>query len=300
MNRDIRLSVGFWDHWKTIKLKRILGYEGIESLLRLWEFAAQFHTRGILTGMDIDEIEIAAKWNGERGFFVKTLADKKVRFLDISNGIYSLHDWEDHQGFIFYSENRKKQAKKAIAVRYARQRVNTDSNTDSNTECNTPSPFPSPIPKDIKEKEPPLLSPPTQSLSLLPKDYHLPEYQELRNTALEILHDLNKIFGKKYPDFYDGVSVIMDRLSEGRPREDFTRIMSTKLHDPHFKANKNLYRPETLFAADKFETYLYENPEDYDGQRTGNNRGDSLKHLYLQRPEGERARMPGAEDDPEF
>lgn len=36
MNNDIRLSVGFFDHPKIIKLERQLGLEGVTALLRLW------------------------------------------------------------------------------------------------------------------------------------------------------------------------------------------------------------------------------------------------------------------------
>ena len=39
MNSDIRLSVSFWDHWKTVVLKEDLGYQGVESLQRLWCFS---------------------------------------------------------------------------------------------------------------------------------------------------------------------------------------------------------------------------------------------------------------------
>ena len=148
MSKDIRIALGFWEHWKTVKVKRILGVEGIESLMRLWDFAAQFHTKGILEGMDIDEIEIAAKWNGERGKFVTTMADDKIRFLDKNNGFFMLHDWEEHQGFIFYSEERSKKAKKAVSVRIAGQKDKSKRSSERSSERSSPSPSPSPK-KDI-------------------------------------------------------------------------------------------------------------------------------------------------------
>ena len=68
MNSDIRLSIGFLDHPKTVKLQRQLGEAGVLSLLRLWLWAAQNRPSGILIGMDEDDIEIAARWEeGERG-----------------------------------------------------------------------------------------------------------------------------------------------------------------------------------------------------------------------------------------
>ena len=57
MNSDIRLSVGFFDHPKIIKLERQLGLEGVTALLRLWLWAAQNRPSGILSGMDGEDIE---------------------------------------------------------------------------------------------------------------------------------------------------------------------------------------------------------------------------------------------------
>mgnify|MGYP000243346383 CR=1 FL=1 len=60
MNRDIRLSVGFFDHPKIIKLERQLGYEGVIALIRLWLWVAQNRPSGLLSGMDDEDIAIAA------------------------------------------------------------------------------------------------------------------------------------------------------------------------------------------------------------------------------------------------
>lgn len=163
MSKDIRIALGFWEHWKTVKVKRILGVEGIESLMRLWDFAAQFHTKGILEGMDIDEIEIAAKWNGERGKFVTTMADDKIRFFDKNNGFFMLHDWEEHQGFIFYSAERSKKAKKAVSVRIAGQKDKSQRSSERSSERSSPSPSPSPSP----EKDISFVSKKTETNSLL-------------------------------------------------------------------------------------------------------------------------------------
>ena len=57
MNSDIRLSIGFLDHPKTVKLQRQLGDAGILSLLRLWLWTAQNRPSGILIGMDDDDID---------------------------------------------------------------------------------------------------------------------------------------------------------------------------------------------------------------------------------------------------
>ena len=59
---DIRLSVDFFQHPKTIKLERRLGIEGVKALLSLWMWDAQNRPDGVLSGMDPEDIEIAAGW----------------------------------------------------------------------------------------------------------------------------------------------------------------------------------------------------------------------------------------------
>lgn len=94
MNRDIRLAIGFFDHPKTIKLERQLGLQGVVSLVRLWLWAAQNRPDGVLSEMDVDDIEIAARWNGEQRALYDVLT--KLRFVDTVDGEPHLHDWKDH------------------------------------------------------------------------------------------------------------------------------------------------------------------------------------------------------------
>ncbi len=93
MNSDIRLSIGFLDHPKTVKLQRQLGEAGVLSLLRLWLWAAQNRPSGILIGMDEDDIEIAARWEGEKGAF--NAVATRLRFLDTLEGTYRIHNWTE-------------------------------------------------------------------------------------------------------------------------------------------------------------------------------------------------------------
>lgn len=99
MNKDIRLSVGFLDNYKTIKLQRRLGDKGVLSLLQLWLWVAQNRPDGTLTGMDPEEIEIVARWgNTEEESFFEVI--KELTLLDIvcHNGVdtYVIHDWREH------------------------------------------------------------------------------------------------------------------------------------------------------------------------------------------------------------
>ena len=93
MNKDIRLSVSFFHHPKTIKLQSILGPEGILSLLRLWCYAGYRKPDGDLSNMTPEEIENHISLVVyPRGKFVKTLID--VKFLDPN---LTLHNWSKHQ-----------------------------------------------------------------------------------------------------------------------------------------------------------------------------------------------------------
>lgn len=104
MNSDIRLSVGFFDHPKIIKLERQLGLEGLTALLRLWLWAAQNRPSGILSGMDEEDIEIAARWKGEPRAFNGVITCLKL--LDDMGGMFQIHDWQEHNAWQSDAENR--------------------------------------------------------------------------------------------------------------------------------------------------------------------------------------------------
>lgn len=103
MNTDIRLSCGFWSHPKTKRLVKRLGLEGVRSLQVLWLWAAQERPSGCLSGMDAEDIELAADWNGEDGkFFAECLG----RWIDEAEDGFCLHDWEDHNAWASEAEFR--------------------------------------------------------------------------------------------------------------------------------------------------------------------------------------------------
>lgn len=104
MNSDIRLSVGFFDHPKIIKLERQLGLEGITALLRLWLWAAQNRPSGILSGMDEEDIEIVARWNGEARAFNDAV--RRLKLLDAVGDMFQIHDWQEHNTWQSEAENR--------------------------------------------------------------------------------------------------------------------------------------------------------------------------------------------------
>lgn len=104
MNSDIRLSVGFFDHPKIIKLERQLGLEGVTALLHLWLWAAQNKPSGILSGMDEEDIEIAARWKNEPGAFNGVVT--RLKLLDAMGDMFQIHDWQEHNTWQSEAENR--------------------------------------------------------------------------------------------------------------------------------------------------------------------------------------------------
>lgn len=113
---DIRLKCGFHDHPKTVKLIRKIGFEGVFSLTKLWCWAAENRPKGDLSGLDVDDIEIAAGWNGEQGKFLSAI---KSGWL---NEDMILNSWEEEQGFIFHSDERREKARNAAASRWNKRK----------------------------------------------------------------------------------------------------------------------------------------------------------------------------------
>lgn len=108
MNTDIRLSVGFWQHPKTRKTAKRLGLEGVRSLQILWLWAALNRPDGNLSGMDWEDIELAADWSGEeRTFFDFCLGI----WIDEAPEGYVLHDWKAHNSWASEADERSDKAR---------------------------------------------------------------------------------------------------------------------------------------------------------------------------------------------
>jgi hypothetical protein len=181
LNSDIRLSITFRDHPKIVKLHKLLDDSGIASLVILWAYTAAHRHKGGLYGMDVLDVEIAARWSGENGALVKTLHD--LRLLDCAacppreswepHDIVlpvGIHDWRDWQGWAFFSDERSARASKAAEARWREQakkdalcgshkkkmrnasKTNAGSNATS-TKIDAPSPAPSPAPPPKKVEQ---------------------------------------------------------------------------------------------------------------------------------------------------
>ncbi len=163
MNTDIRIKCNFPQHIKTRKLIKKLGYEGFYSLVSLWCYAAQSKPKGILN-MSIEDIAFAANWQGDAEMFVTALL--QCGFLEkIDGGVLALHDWEQHNRYVYYAEERTKVARELADKRWHKKRYGLNKPSDANGIANrmqkalpsvcegqcqpyapSPSPFPSPSP----------------------------------------------------------------------------------------------------------------------------------------------------------
>lgn len=124
---DIRVDVNFFKHPKTIKLERQCGLDGIKCLLMLWMWAAQNRPEGNLKGMNEEDIELVAEWRGEKGALLAALTG--LRWLDATDGQYSLHNWADRNAWVASSVTRGDKARLSRMARsypelYARLQAN--------------------------------------------------------------------------------------------------------------------------------------------------------------------------------
>lgn len=84
----------------------------------------------------------------------------------------------------------------------------------------------------------------------------------------EIIEDLNALSGRKFDYRIASTrSLIAARFREGRTLEDFKAVNRNKLGFLKDDQNSKYYRPETLYSAKHFESYLNEVPVDPEAWR---------------------------------
>lgn len=163
MKVDIRIAVDFPKHPKTVRLRNELGSEAVDALLQLWCYAAQRRTKGILHDMDHEDFRIASGYRGSIKKFLGAL--QRVGFMDRWEGVWVLHDWPDHQPFIFYKDERSRQSKRAAKKRWGngdndlpdapRNAEAMPDGCGSHTKRNAPLPLPIPSPTPLPNNGPP-------------------------------------------------------------------------------------------------------------------------------------------------
>jgi hypothetical protein len=172
MNSDIRIKSNILTNPKIKKFVKEVGEIGIIKLLRLWLFTAEHRPKGILYDISDDDLREIL------GYSAGSLADSsaesdnqlssnmisaqlKYKFIEKDKkGVYSVHDWSEHNPYAFFAPERSEQAKRASLSRHnIRTSAQTSNQLSSKRKSaklkhqisSAPSPIPSPAPKG-KEK----------------------------------------------------------------------------------------------------------------------------------------------------
>ena len=148
MATDYRVEFDFPDHPKTRRLIRACGADGVLALMRLWAFAGRYRAKGVLYDMSCEDIAIAARWPSEPATaakFVEALLESG--FLDkTTDSIHVLHDWEEHNPYLFHREERSLRAKHAAQSRWGKDLADAPGTKRHNAPSPTPTPSPDPTP----------------------------------------------------------------------------------------------------------------------------------------------------------
>ena len=117
MNTDFRISVGYFEHPKIMKLERRLGEVAVLAHIRLLRFASMNKPDGILNEMDAEEIADAAKYKGDAETFLSTLVSVRLLDQDEAGGL-TLHDWATWNPWAAGHAARSDKAKAAATARW--------------------------------------------------------------------------------------------------------------------------------------------------------------------------------------
>ncbi|GAM11253.1 hypothetical protein OR1_03564 [Geobacter sp. OR-1] len=100
-----------------------LGEDGTGFLVDLWIAVALDRPNGVLSGLDDVDIALMAGWEGDSKQFVSALIE--TGFIDQDcDGMYSVHDWVEHNGYASAAAVRSEAARKAAHAKWSKKQVN--------------------------------------------------------------------------------------------------------------------------------------------------------------------------------
>lgn len=165
ITEDIRVSIMIFENRKIRRLMKEFGDAGLVKLLRLWTYAAKNRPKGILYDMDHEDLTevmgfvlnshlgTAESENEQCSKLISAMLNLKLLEKDDS-GTISIHDWREHNGYVFFAPERSEQARKAALTRHHKK----GSPQKTNGQCskgeramlnakssNAPLPYPSPM-----------------------------------------------------------------------------------------------------------------------------------------------------------
>ena len=258
VNKDIRIDLGFFDHRKTRKLVSRFGLEAAWGLLRLWAFAARDRPSGVLAGMTAVDVAMEMRVSLDPDELVGYMTSDDCRWLDMVDGVYSIHGWSEHNPWAAGAQDRSDasrfsrmakthpqifkdlQAKGVRAVSTEEYQSLTKPQRIVNAAL---SPAPSPAPKS--------------------KDMSKPK--KLANPSVRVLQEyLVSAFEKRY-----GVSPVMNYAAIGKQllvlldRERFTEDAIRELIDWFLTSPKagDHPTPAAAISVDTVQRWQIANPE---------------------------------------
>lgn len=102
MAYDIRLSTNYHEHHKILRLRELCGAEGVIAHQKLMFYAREQRPDGVFRGLDKEDLCLIIRYEcttvESRSFVVDSMI--KLKLLDVdSDGVISLHDWQDHNPY---------------------------------------------------------------------------------------------------------------------------------------------------------------------------------------------------------
>lgn len=169
---DLNVSLSYHNHRKTKRLIAALGRDADVLPLRLWAYVGDAHPEdGKLIGYTVSEIESFMGWRGHEGKAVEAFVT--TGWLEVIEGGYKVHDWEEHQGHLAAFKIRGKAAatarweKARLCIKHATSIPQAMLETCSDGRTERTDVYPNTHTREDKKVEP-------------PPEAHIPTAEELQ------------------------------------------------------------------------------------------------------------------------
>jgi hypothetical protein len=129
----VQLEASYWRHPKTLKLIELLGRFADIYPPRLWSWAAQYRTSGVLASAK--ELALACDYRGNADKLLGAMRD--AGFIDQSD--LTIHDWSQKtgHGILMYEKEKERQKLKAERIRAEKEAKNNLGTSHGTSQENT-------------------------------------------------------------------------------------------------------------------------------------------------------------------
>lgn len=87
----MKIDPSILTHPKFVRLKRAVGTEALEHLIRIWGHCENARRGEFWKGADATYVEIVAKWDGEEGVLFNALVS--IGWIHVEDGAIRVHEW---------------------------------------------------------------------------------------------------------------------------------------------------------------------------------------------------------------